>query len=82
MDERYQKVFKPGTYPELTYVVRQSVETKYTYEERLQQSLKIDGYLTYIIGPSKTGKTVPVSYTHLSSARSAGQAKPWRFPWP
>lgn len=58
MDERYQKVFKPGTYPELTYVVRQSVETKYTYEERLQQSLKIDGYLTYIIGPSKTGKTV------------------------
>jgi len=58
VDERYQKVFKPGTYPELTYVVRQSVETKYTYEERLQQSLKIDGYLTYIIGPSKTGKTV------------------------
>lgn len=58
MDERYQQVFKPGTYPELTYVVRQSGETKYTYEERLQQSLKIDGYLTYIIGPSKTGKTV------------------------
>lgn len=58
MDERYQKVFKPGTYPELTYVIRQSEETKYTYEERLQQSLKIDGYLTYIIGPSKTGKTV------------------------
>lgn len=58
MDERYQKVFKPGTYPELTYVVRQSKGTKYTYEERLQQSLKIDGYLTYIVGPSKTGKTV------------------------
>lgn len=34
MDERYQKVFKPGTYPKLTYVVRQSLETKYTYEER------------------------------------------------
>jgi len=58
VDERYQKVFKPGTYPELTYVVRQSMGTKYTYEERLQQSLKIDGYLTYIVGPSKTGKTV------------------------
>lgn len=28
------------------------------YEERLQQSLRIDGYLTYIVGPSKTGKTV------------------------
>lgn len=58
MDERYQQVFKPGTYPELTYVVRKSGETKYTYEDRLQQSLKIDGFLTYIVGPSKTGKTV------------------------
>lgn len=43
------------------YVIRQSAETKYTYEERLQQSLKIDGYLAYIIGPSKTGKTVLLS---------------------
>lgn len=58
MDERYAEVFKPGTYPDLTYVTRQSGETKYTYEERLQQSLRIDGYLTYIAGPSKTGKTV------------------------
>ena len=31
---------------------------RYTYEERLKQSLSIDGYLTYIIGPSKIGKTV------------------------
>ncbi|MED9967496.1 MAG: ATP-binding protein [Blautia sp.] len=30
----------------------------YTYEERLRQSLSIEGYLTYIIGPSKIGKTV------------------------
>lgn len=58
MDERYAEVFKPGTYPDLTYVTRQSGETKYTYEERLQQSLRIDGYLTYIAGPSKTEKTV------------------------
>lgn len=58
VDERYAEVFKPGTYPDLTYVTRQSGETKYTYEERLQQSLRIDGYLTYIAGPSKTGKTV------------------------
>ena len=43
-----QKCLKPGTYPDLTYVTRQSGETKYTYEERLQQSLRIDGYLTYI----------------------------------
>ena len=58
MDERYAEVFKPGTYPDLTYVTRQSGETKYTYEERLQQSLRIDGYLTYIAGPSKTEKIV------------------------
>ena len=58
MDKRFSKVFKPGTYPEMTYVSRESKGTKYTYEERLQQSLAIDGYLTYIVGPSKIGKTV------------------------
>lgn len=58
MDKRYANIFKPGTYPNLTYVSRQSGTTRYTYEERLQQSLAIDGYLTYIIGPSKIGKTV------------------------
>ena len=58
MDKRFSEVFKPGTYPEMTYVSRESKGTKYTYEERLQQSLAIDGYLTYIVGPSKIGKTV------------------------
>lgn len=58
MDIRFAKVFKPGTYPRLTYVSRYSGKTRYTYEERLQQSLSIDGYLTYIVGPSKIGKTV------------------------
>lgn len=58
MDKRFSKVFKPGTYPQMTYVSRQSRGTRYTYEERLQQSLAIDGYLTYIVGPSKIGKTV------------------------
>ena len=58
MDRRFSEVFKPGTYPEMTYVSRESKGTKYTYEERLQQSLAIDGYLTYIVGPSKIGKTV------------------------
>lgn len=58
MDRRYADIFKPGTYPEMTYVSRRSKEIKYTYEERLQQSLSIDGYLTYIVGPSKIGKTV------------------------
>lgn len=58
MDKRFSEVFKPGTYPQMTYVSRQSSGTKYSYEERLQQSLSIDGYLTYIVGPSKIGKTV------------------------
>lgn len=58
MIKKYADVFKPGTYPEMTYVSRLSGETRYTYEERLQQSLSIDGYLTYIVGPSKIGKTV------------------------
>lgn len=58
MDKRYTKVFKPGTYPDLTYVSRISREIGYTYEQRLQQCLAIDGYLTYIVGPSKSGKTV------------------------
>ena len=58
MRKRYDEVFKPGTYPSLTYVTRCSGETRITYEERLNQCLSIDGYLTYIVGPSKTGKTV------------------------
>ncbi len=39
-------------------LLRLSPPANYTYEERLQQSLAIDGYLTYIVGPSKIGKTV------------------------
>lgn len=58
MNKYFSDVFKPGTYPLRTYVSRNSKETKYTYEERLKQSLSIEGYLTYIVGPSKIGKTV------------------------
>lgn len=58
MNKFFSDVFKPGTYPQRTYVSRNSKETKYTYEERLKQSLSIEGYLTYIVGPSKIGKTV------------------------
>lgn len=58
MDKSFSDIFKPGTYPQRTYVSRHSHGTKFTYEERLRQSLLIDGYLTYIVGPSKIGKTV------------------------
>lgn len=58
MDKSFSDIFKPGTYPQMTYVSRHSSGTRYTYEERLKQSLSIEGYLTYIVGPSKIGKTV------------------------
>ena len=58
MNKKFSEVFKPGTYPQKTYVSRYSKGARYTYEERLLQSLSIDGYLTYIVGPSKIGKTV------------------------
>lgn len=51
-------VFKPGSFPEYTYISRVSSELMFTYEFRLKQALNTPGYLTSIIGPSKTGKTV------------------------
>lgn len=53
-----EQVFKPGAFPEYTYVSRMSPELNFNYELRLAQALKISGCLTSIIGPSKMGKTV------------------------
>jgi len=55
---RSNEVFKPGAFPEYTYVSRLSSEFNFSYEIRLKQALSTPGYLTSIIGPSKTGKTV------------------------
>lgn len=55
---RSEQVFKPGLFPEYTYISRMSSEVMFSYEFRLEQALKTPGYLTSIIGPSKTGKTV------------------------
>ncbi|MFB5761995.1 ATP-binding protein [Paenibacillus medicaginis] len=52
------EVFKPGAFPKHTYISRVSSEFAYTYEFRLKQALNTSGFLTSIIGPSKTGKTV------------------------
>jgi len=52
------EVFKPGLFPEYTYISRISSEVMFSYEFRLEQALKTPGYLTSIIGPSKIGKTV------------------------
>lgn len=55
---RSSDVFRPGTFPEHTYVSRIASESTFTYEFRLEQALNTIGYLTSIVGPSKTGKTV------------------------
>lgn len=51
-------VFNPGSFPEYTYVSRKPLNSSYTYEFRLKQALHTTGFLTSIIGPSKSGKTV------------------------
>lgn len=53
-----EQIFKPGAFPEYTYVSRKSLDIGIDYEVRLKQALKISGCLTSIIGPSKMGKTV------------------------
>lgn len=57
-DFRTNDVFKPGSFPNHTYVSRKSAGFNFTYEMRLGQALNTPGYLTSIVGPSKTGKTV------------------------
>lgn len=52
-----EQIFKPGSFPEYTYVSRK-LDIGINYEVRLKQALKISGCLTSIIGPSKMGKTV------------------------
>lgn len=53
---RSNEIFKPGTYPEHTYVIRQSRNG--TYDSLLEEALDTAGFLTSIVGPSKSGKTV------------------------
>lgn len=55
---RSNEVFNPGAFPKYTYVSRTSGDSPYPYEFRLKQALNTSGFLTSIIGPSKTGKTV------------------------
>ncbi|WP_188310569.1 hypothetical protein [Paenibacillus sp. 37] len=56
MLKSYQ-AFIPGAFPTYTYVTRQPKED-FSYETRLEQSILTIGYLTSIIGTSKTGKSV------------------------
>lgn len=58
MSLKAENIFKPGAFPEYTYVSRNYENTGISYELRLKQALRTAGCLTAIIGPSKMGKTI------------------------
>lgn len=58
MGLKAENVFKPGAYPEYTYVSRNYEDTGISYELRLKQALRTVGCLTSLMGPSKMGKTI------------------------
>lgn len=58
MSLKAENIFKPGAFPEYTYVSRNYENTGISYELRLKQALRTAGFLTSIIGPSKMGKTI------------------------
>ena len=53
-----EDVFRPGSFPEYTYVSRKATPSGLSYEFRLQQAIKVSGFLTSLVGPSKMGKTI------------------------
>ena len=58
MSLKAENIFKPGAFPEYTYVSRNYENTVISYELSLKQALRTAGCLTSIIGPSKMGKTI------------------------
>lgn len=53
-----EEVFRPGAFPEYTYISRKSGVSNLPYEFRLAQAIKVSGFLTSLVGPSKMGKTI------------------------
>ena len=58
MELRAEDVFRPGAFPEYTYISRKSAVSDLPYEFRLMQAIKVSGFLTSLVGPSKMGKTI------------------------
>mgnify|MGYP002797723641 FL=1 len=58
MTLKYEDVFRPGAFPEYTYISRKSAVSDLSYEFRLEQAIKVSGFLTSLVGPSKMGKTI------------------------
>ena len=55
---RAEDVFRPGSFPEYTYISRNSTIANLSYELRLRQAIQVSGFLTSLVGPSKMGKTI------------------------
>lgn len=55
---RAEDVFRPGAFLEYTYVSRKSAISDLSYEFRLMQAIKVSGFLTSLVSPSKMGKTI------------------------
>ena len=58
MTLKAEDVFRPGAFPEYTYISRKSAISDLPYEFRLSQAIKVSGFLTSLVGPSKMGKTI------------------------
>ena len=58
MELKAEDVFRPGAFPEYTYISRKSAVSDLPYEFRLMQAIKVSGFLTSLVGPSKMGKTI------------------------
>ena len=58
MELRAEDVFRPGAFPEYTYISRKSKTSDLSYEFRLKQAIRVSGFLTSLVGPSKMGKTI------------------------
>ncbi|MCI8731988.1 MAG: ATP-binding protein, partial [Lachnospiraceae bacterium] len=58
MGLKAEDVFRPGAFPEYTYISRKSTVSDLPYEFRLMQAIKVSGFLTSLVGPSKMGKTI------------------------
>ena len=58
MELKAEDVFRPGAFPEYTYISRKSGVSDLPYEFRLMQAIKVSGFLTSLVGPSKMGKTI------------------------
>ena len=58
MKLKSEDIFRPGAFPEYTYISRNSGVSDLSYEFRLMQAIKVSGFLTSLIGPSKMGKSI------------------------